>query len=167
MLLNLPRLIIRDFIVEDIDAIFKVLSDPAVMRFSLKGPFSKEKTIKYIHDHIRAYSQPGYGQYAIVLKESDAVIGCCGFIDMQFNGGRETEVTYRIAKEYWGKGFASEAVRACKEYAFSQLGLSRLMARIEPENIASIKVAEKAGLQFKQELILHNIPVLLYAVEPF
>lgn len=81
------------------------------------------------------------------------------------NNKQEIELSYRLARSYWGQGLGSEAAQACRDYAFTQLKLKRLISIIEPRNVASIRVAEKAGLILEQKLTLHDLPVLIYAIE--
>ena len=75
------------------------------------------------------------------------------------------ELGYRFSKNHWGKGYATEAAIACLDYAFSTLGAKKLISIIEPNNIASLKVAEKAGLQLEKTTVYHNIKVFIYSIK--
>ena len=163
MKLESDRLIIRDFKTDDIDSLFNILSDKDVMRFSLSGTFTKEKTVQYIQDNFKAYHDPGYGQYAVILKENNKLIGCCGFFDTEIEGSKEVELAYRLSPAYWNQGLATEAAILCKKYAFSQLGIHHLIAIIAPENIGSLRVAEKSGFSLSRKSTYKRIPVLIYA----
>ena len=81
----------------------------------------------------------------IVLKESKEIIGWCGIGPLEFDES-EIEVFFLISYEFWGRGFATEAVGALIEYSFDQLGLKRLVALVDPRNHASIRVVTKLGL---------------------
>ena len=90
------------------------------------------------------YKKYGYGRFAVELKETGEVIGFCGIkylpeIDLP-------EVGFRYMKEYWGRGIGTEAAEVCVGFARDDLKIKKLIALIIPENIASIRVAEKLGM---------------------
>jgi RimJ/RimL family protein N-acetyltransferase len=82
------------------------------------------------------------------------------------NGQSEIEVGYRLARESWGRGYATEAVRGVCEYAFRSLGLTRLIAMIDPANVDSIRVAQKAGMAYEQDIMFEGYthPDHVYAI---
>lgn len=164
MLIETPRLIIREFTVDDVDSLFEVFSDPDVMHFSINGPLTRFETQQFINRCVEAYPKLGYSQYAVVLKDTNKLIGHCGFFDQTIDKQVDVELGYRYAKAYWGKGLATEAARACKDYGFSQLKLNRLISIIDPGNLASIKVAEKTGLKFEKKSKFHGTPVFIYSI---
>lgn len=165
MHIETPRLIIRDFTLEDIQSLYTILSDKEVMHFSLNGPYSFEKTERFVKDCMNAYSKLGYAQYAVVLKESNELMGYCGFFIQIIDEQRESELAYRLAKKFWQTGFGSEAAKACRDYGFKTLKLKRLIACIEPKNIASIRVAEKVGMHLEKNIHFHGVPIFIYAME--
>ncbi len=148
-------------------AMLTVFSDAEVMRFG-DGP----QTAEWVRDWLRAaldgYEQRGYGPWAVVEKTSGGVIGYCGlFYYPDVNGRAEIEIGYRLAQAYWGRGYATEAVSAARDYAFTTLGLPRLIALIDPANVASLRVAEKVGLRFEAEAMLpgYTYPDRVYTIE--
>lgn len=165
MLIETRRLIIREFKINDLDELFIVMSDPEVMRYSVSGPRSRKNTEEFIKASIDAYQRHSLAQHAVVLKQSQSLIGCSGFFTPMVNNIQEIELSYRLARNYWGQGLGTEAAQACCDYAFSDLLLKRLISIIEPENTASIRVAEKVGLKFEQKITFHELPVLIYAIE--
>ncbi|MFI4937778.1 MAG: GNAT family N-acetyltransferase [Candidatus Berkiellales bacterium] len=158
------RLLIRPFRDSDNEDLFFILSDPDVMRFSLNGPYSRPKTEEFITGAINSYQKRGFGPYAVLLKENQTLIGFCGFFPQQINHKNEIELGYRLAKKYWGNGYATEAASACFKYALEKLNIKRLISCIEPNNTASIRVAEKVGLKSEGDSTFHGIPILLYAI---
>lgn len=165
MSIETPRLIIRQFTLADVDALFGILADEEVMRYSLNGPLSRKETEAFIAKCIEDYYNIGYSQYAVILKETQEVIGYCGFFIQIIDNIKETELGYRLGKAYWGQGLATEAAKACQGYAFSLLGLTRLISIIEPTNAASIRVAEKAGLSKEKTTLFHQKQVFIYSLQ--
>ncbi len=164
MICETNRLIIRKFTTRDLNKLHAILSDAQVMLYSLHGPYSLEQTDTFLKGTLNAYHSRGYAQYAVILKESKELIGFCGFFNQEIDGVIEMELGYRFSQKHWGKGYASEAAIACRDYAFSTLGAKKLISIIEPNNIASIKVAEKAGLSVERTTSYHQIPVLIYSI---
>lgn len=164
MICETKRLIIRKFTTRDLNNLHAILSDAQVMLYSLHGPYSLEQTDTFLKGTLNAYHSRGYAQYAVILKENKELIGFCGFFNQEIDGVIEMELGYRFSQKHWGKGYASEAAIACRDYAFSTLGAKKLISIIEPNNIASIKVAEKAGLSVERTTSYHQIPVLIYSI---
>lgn len=159
-----PTITLRQFIQNDLDALAVILADSQVMRFSLSGPKTREQTQSLLDSILLSYEKRGRGLYAVVHKDDQKLIGYCGFFLQQIDGQQEIEVGYRLACAYWGKGLATEAAIATRDYAFNQLGLTRLISIIEPENIRSIRVAEKIGMRHEKDSSFENLPVRIYAI---
>lgn len=158
------RLLLRHFHIVDGDAIDRVLGDPAVMEFSL-GVKSPAQVRTWIAERLEHYHTRGFGQWAIVEKSSRQVIGYCGLTRFDEVGGQpETEIGYRLAKPYWGKGHATEAATAVRDYAFDVLCLPRVISIIEAKNVRSIRVAEKVGMRYEKDAVFHGFDVRVYAM---
>jgi ribosomal-protein-alanine N-acetyltransferase len=106
----------------------------------------------------------GLGQWAVVRKSDGICIGECGICAQEVDGEREFEISYRLRRDCWGNGLATEAARACCDYGFKQAGLRRLISIIEAENAASIRVAEKMGMTLEKRASFQGIRVLIYSV---
>lgn len=164
MMITTKKLILRPFISNDLEAIYQLLSDPTVMKFSLNGPYSREKSASFMNQCIHQSENNQPSLLAIIDKQSNHLIGCCGFFLQKILGKEELELGYRLLKEYWGKGFATEASLAVKNYAFTEMGVTRLISLIEKENIASIRVAEKNGFRLEKEMLYDGrISVCIYS----
>lgn len=154
--LTTARLVLRHLRIRDAEPLYQVFSDPEVMRFG-DGVQTKEWVENWLQTGIGHYQKWGFGPYAVVEKQNRDVIGYCGlFYFPDINGQPEVEIGYRLARSAWGKGYATEAAFAVREYAFSILGLKRLIAMIDPSNIASIRVAEKLGMYREGEVTLEG-----------
>ena len=166
-IVSTERLILRHFHILDGEAMFRLFGDPEVMRFG-DGVQTKEWIESWLRTCLKRYYQTwGFGPYALVEKDSQDVIGYCGlFYFPDINGQPEVEIGYRLARSAWGKGYATEAVSAVRDFAFHTLGIRRLIAIIDPANTASIRVAQKAGMRYEQEVMLegYTYPDHVYAI---
>jgi len=159
------RLILRKFNESDVDPLLGFLGDPEVMRFSIRGPETREDIqTRYLPGCLKRYSRDGLGQWAVVLKSGGICVGECGICVQEVDGEREFEISYRMRRDCWGIGLATEAARACRDYGFKQAGLHRLISIVESGNAASIRVAEKMGMKLEKRASFHEIPVLIYSV---
>jgi ribosomal-protein-alanine N-acetyltransferase len=165
MILETPRLLIRLFQPTDDHDLFLLLSDPDVMQYSLKGPYSQAMSNQFLNDTIKSYQERPFGIYAVILKNEQTFIGFCGFFPQHIDNKAEVELGYRLLKKYWQQGYATEAASACKDYAVNQLHLKKLVSIIEPNNMASRRVSEKIGFTLEQKTQFHQIPVLIYSYE--
>jgi RimJ/RimL family protein N-acetyltransferase len=151
------RLALRHFHILDAEPMCRVFGDPEVMHFG-DGVQTKEWVDTWIRTCLERYFQTwGFGPYAVVERQSQAVIGYCGlFFFPDINGQPEVEIGYRLARAAWGRGYATEAAQAVRDFAFDRLGLQRLIAIIDPSNTASIRVAEKIGMRHETEVMLEG-----------
>ncbi|GAA3957126.1 GNAT family N-acetyltransferase [Allohahella marinimesophila] len=139
------RLLIREFVFDDAERLAPILGDPAVMEYSINGPLSAEATTRFINACTESYSQHGFGQWALVDLDTQALIGFCGLSCVTINQRQDVEIGYRLARSVWGRGLASEAASEVLTYGFGKKALSSIIAIIAPAHTASIRVAEKAG----------------------
>ena len=159
------RLILRKFNESDVDPLLGIRGDPEVMRFSITGPETREDIqTKYLPGCLRRYFRDGLGQWAVVRKSDGICVGECGICAQEVDGEKEFEISYRMRRDCWGIGLATEAARACRDYGFKKAGLRRLISIIESGNTASIRVAEKMGMKLEKKASFHKIPVLIYSV---
>lgn len=164
-ILETPRLLLRKFTQEDLSLVLEVIGDPEVMRFSTTGPEDEYGGRKFLESCLRRYERDGMGQWAIILKESGQLIGECGISVQVIDNQREFEISYRVLRSLWGKGFGFEAAIACREYGFKFFGLKRLISIIESANEPSIRVAQKMGMNLEKKSTFSNVPVEIYAIE--
>lgn len=166
MVCETSRLVLRRFNERDAEPLLSFRGDPEVMRFSITGPETLEDIrTKYLPSCLRRYSRDGLGQWAVVRKSDGMCVGECGICVQEVDGERIFEISYRIRRDCWGIGLATEAARACRDYGFKKAGLRRLISIIELENAASIRVAEKMGMPLEKNASFHKIPVLIYSVD--
>ena len=161
------RLILRRFTPEDAADNYRIYTDPENMRFMGGPPDSVESEREHIRKHIaNYYEQHGFGLWAAVLKENARLIGRCGLLYQQVEGTREVEVTYLIDRLYWGRGLATEAAREAVKLGFESYGFRRIVALINPENVASVRVAEKVGMRYERDVDFKEFgQVAMYAAK--
>ena len=144
-----PRLIIRSFQVGDAEMLHeRVFGDEETMKFIPRGASpSVERTRGAVERFIRHEREHGFGLWAVELRATGEFIGDCGLVYVE-GKGPEVEVAYHFAKEWWGRGLATEAATACLDYGFRELGLREIIAICFPEHVASRRVMEKAGMRY-------------------
>lgn len=111
---------------------------------------------------ITSYRKYGFGKWAVLLKETSQLIGYCGIAVEEIDGKQETELGYRLSENYWEHGLATEAARAALDYGFNKLGLPDIIAVVEPANIASVRVIEKLGMEYKRQTLFHGLEMSVY-----
>jgi len=147
------RLILRPFVMEDLQAVFERASDPEVMRFQNCGTRSLEQTKASLEKCIqRADEMLPYGIRAIVLRSTGKNVGYCKLGPLPVLEGNPIEISYEIAREHWGEGFATEAASRLVRHGIEDLRLPEIVAAINPRNIASARVVEKMGFTVREKV---------------
>ena len=103
------RLIIREMVQSDFDALCKILCDEEVMRAAYESAFSVEEVQNWMSRHFKRYEEYGFGLWAVVLKETNEMIGQCGLTIQSWREKEILEIGYLFQKAYWHKGYATEA----------------------------------------------------------
>jgi RimJ/RimL family protein N-acetyltransferase len=151
-ILESKLLLLRHLVLDDLDSLFALYSDPDVSQYIPDAPRTyaeaREELQWFLNGHPR---YPELGLWATIYKETGQFIGRCGLLPWTIDGQQEVEVAYLLDKAYWGKGLGTEAAQAISQYGFAQLGLSRLICLIDPVNQASLQVARKIGMTFEKE----------------
>lgn len=182
--LETERLLLRELVPEDLDALSAIYADPEVRRFFPEGTLTTDETREELEWIIDVYyGRYGYGLWATILKETDAFIGRCGLLPWRVltpgtdvlaldaadavpdaTARYEVEVAYLLARSYWGRGLATEAARSIVHHGFERMDVPRLIGLIEPGNLASRRVAERAGLAVEGEVALDGETLPLYSI---
>lgn len=166
-LMRTQRLILREMTRGDYGALCKMLCDGRVM-YAYAHAFSAEEATAWLENQLRRYREEGFGLWAVVLREGGEMIGQCGLTLQDWEGRRVPEIGYLFCKEYWHRGYATEAARACKRYAFDRLGLGEVFSIIRDNNAPSRRVAERNGMRVRGSLVKHyygqDMPHVVYSV---
>jgi RimJ/RimL family protein N-acetyltransferase len=163
--LETARLRLRPFTAADHDAIHAVYADPEVMRYVGHGAHrALAETVRALRGYADALAARGYGFVAVVERSSGVVVGDAGLHPLA-GRGPDVELGYTLARAAWGRGYGTEAAGALRDHAFAVLGVPRVMAQVEPANLASRHVLEKVGMTVVGERVTYGRPHLVYAEE--
>ena len=141
------RLVLRRWRPEDLEPFAALNADPEVTRF-VGGPMAREASDTMVARFEACHDERGYGRWAV--EESGALVGFTGLGPHPFVGGA-IEIGWRLARHAWGRGIATEAARAVVDLAFGEIGLSRIVAVVHPDNAASIGVCRHLGMTLAEE----------------
>ena len=153
---------------EDLDELFALYSDPEIRTYFPEGVLTLEETKEELEWHMNGHPRhPELGLWATIYKATGKFIGRCGLLPWTIDDHPEVEIAYLIDKAYWRQGFGAEAAKGILQYGFEELKLSRLICLIDPDNIASQKVAEKVGMALEKKvdgIDGDNYPTLIYSI---
>jgi len=145
------RLVARRFAAADLPAFIAMRNDPHVARYQSWDSYTLPEAEAFLKDMDAI--QPGdTGWFQFALTASGDFIGDLGFRILE--DPRLAQIGYTIARTHWGKGYATEAVKAFLDYAFAAFPLHRITASVDPRNPASCRVLEKAG--FRREALFRE-----------
>jgi RimJ/RimL family protein N-acetyltransferase len=164
IILQTDRLFLREVVEDDISELMKLFSDPIAMQFFL-GIKDEVETRDWIRDTLYRYEKDGFSFYICVNKKTLDVVGYCGLLLQEdVDGKDEVEIGYGLIRKYWHHGFATEAAIGCKKYGFGELKLEKLISLIRPENVPSIRVANRNGMKWERDIVRWNYVHGIYAI---
>ena len=168
MIFETERLFARKLTKDDFGSLCRILQDPEVM-YAYEHAFSDAEVNSWLERQLKRYVTDGFGLWAVILKETGSMIGQCGLTMQGWNGKMVPEIGYLFEKAYWHRGYASEAAKGCKEYAFPSLKLPRVYSIIRDNNLPSLRVAERNGMKLCGSLVKHyyglDMAHLVFCVE--
>lgn len=162
--LDTHRLHLRSMVSDDLDDLLKIFGDPRVMASFNEPPFTRLQMQGWLDRNLAHQERCGYGLFAVILKSEEVLIGDCGLEHMEVGEEQITELGYDFRSEYWNQGYATEAARAVRDFAFRTLELPRLVSLIRVGNQASKRVAEKTGMHFVDVIERYDIAYWQYAI---
>jgi RimJ/RimL family protein N-acetyltransferase len=159
-----PRLLLRQFTLEDVTILLELNSNPVVLKY-LHEPLLQDEA--HAETILKTIILPQYerklGRWAVHLKDDNSFLGWCG---LKYRPElEEIDLGYRFMQTAWGKGFATEAAQETLEYGFKKLNLSLITGRAHIENLASIRVLEKIGMEYIGEGIIDDCPVKTFIMK--
>lgn len=146
------RLRLRPLRENDVDAVFAYASDPEVARYvAFERHTAPGDSQEFVADCLKRYSEHVLAPWGVELKNDGALIGTIGVTHASETNLR-VEVGYAIARPHWNRGYVTEALRAIVPHLFAELPIERVQAFLIPENVASLRVLEKAGFRYEGTL---------------
>jgi RimJ/RimL family protein N-acetyltransferase len=165
IVLETPRLVLRELEAEDAPFMLALLNEPSyILNIADRGVRDLEGARRYLEQRWRAsYAQHGFGLWLVVERETGASTGLCGLV--RRDGLDDADIGYAFLPAFWGRGYAIEAAQGVLTHARDALGFTRLVAIAVPENRPSIRVLEKLGMRFERLIRLpgEDKDLVLYA----
>lgn len=154
IILETERLYLRELNQLDYQALCRTLQDGEAM-YAYEGAFSDAEVQEWLDRQIARYQKWDFGLWAVILKETDELIGQCGLTMQEWKGKEVLEVGYLFERRYWHRGYATEAAKACKKYAFEELDAKEVCSIIRDTNTTSQKVALRNGMKKEDRWTKH------------
>ena len=154
MIIETDRLFLREMTQEDFLPLCAILQDDEVM-YAYEGAFTDAEVQEWLDRQLSRYSKWNYGLWAVILKETGDFIGQCGLTMQPWKNEEVLEIGYLFAKRFWHNGYATEAAKACKKYAFDALRATEVCSIIRDTNIPSQNVAIRNGMKKNDAWIKH------------
>jgi RimJ/RimL family protein N-acetyltransferase len=164
-ILETQRLRLREFSLDDLDDLAAMVGDEDQMSFYPR-PKTRDEASDWISRNLALYEELGFGIWLLESLETSSFLGYCGLRPLTLEGASETEMGWHTKKTFWNQGIATEAATAARDLAFGRFALSRLVAVVHPDHIASRRVAENIGMHAEGTTVLEDdYPVVIYAIE--
>ena len=167
MILETERLLLRQLEDTDFDALAAILRDPQVM-YAYEHGFSVEEVQQWLEKQQERYEICGFGLWAVVEKATGRMIGQCGLTMQDWAGRQVPEIGYHLRRDKWRQGFAIEAAKACKQYAFQILRFQEVYSIVRDNNLPSQRVALRNGMSVRGSFVKHyydmDMPHLVFSV---
>jgi [ribosomal protein S5]-alanine N-acetyltransferase len=158
------RLVIRPFESDDVQAAYGWFGDAVVMRFTATGADkSVEQTRARLVEYQKHQREHGFSKWLMLDSRSGDYIGDSGLLVLPEYGW--IDLGFRLARQHWGKGLATEAAAAWVRTAFDNLNIARLGAFVHPENVASIRVLEKVGFHAERQDLVMGIKAIVFSLD--
>jgi RimJ/RimL family protein N-acetyltransferase len=160
VVIETERLLLRRVTVDDIEELVAIHADPEITRFM--GVFDREEALGWLHRVDQSWAEHRYGRMAITDRASGRLLGRTGLAYLpQF---AETELGWTLRRDAWGRGYATEAARACLGWAFRELDIPYLTSLIEPDNQRSIRLAERLGMMRLRDDVFMDRPMIVHCL---
>ncbi|MGG2065014.1 GNAT family N-acetyltransferase [Bacillus sp. S14(2024)] len=144
------RLCLRPLTIQDAADIFEYASNPEIATYTVWYPHETLQDSQiFVQSILDQYEKGEMAAYGIELKNEKRIIGTCGFIEYDKNH-HKAELAYALSPNYWRRGIATEAAKACIHYGFETLQLNRIEARCHASNVQSEQVLKRLGMQYER-----------------
>jgi RimJ/RimL family protein N-acetyltransferase len=158
------RLSFTEITPADLPDMVALLGDPRVMAFD-PPPMTPDEVAEWIGENHVSYTDPGFGLWALRLRATGEFVGDCGLALQDVDDEIAVEIEFHIRVDLHGRGYATEAAIACRDFAATSLGLRRLIGIITPDNTACHRVVEKIGFHRDRTVRHEGRTALLYSAD--
>jgi len=156
VVLTTERLTLERLETGDLDMLYTLLSNGEVHRY-FPGALSFEESRVMLDNILTRYETEGTCFWGVFLKPENTFAGICGIIRQTIDDTVEYEIAYRFLPQFWKQGYATEAAGGCIRHAAEKLNLSSIISLIRPENMPSIAVAKRCGLEYERDILFHEM----------
>lgn len=164
MTLETDRLLLRMWRESDFERHAEMCADPEVMRFlGDRRPMSRFDAWRYLAMIVGHWHLRGYGHWAVEEKASGELVGRVGFFNPE--GWPGFELGWTLGRAWWGRGYATEGARRALRHAFTEMGREHVISVIDPQNSASIRVAERLGERPEGTAQVFGREVIVYGID--
>lgn len=162
--LETDRLWLCEWSLSDLEESRPIFTDPDVMRYISGGsPRSDDQIREFIARQQNHFRSRGFCLWKLLLKPEARLIGFCGLQPLELDSASAVEIGWRLAKDQWNCGLATEAARVALQHAVEYAHLERIIAIAMPENRASLRIMEKLGMTYDRATQKGGFPVVVYA----
>jgi RimJ/RimL family protein N-acetyltransferase len=159
--IDTERLYLRPMVMRDLDDLVALHADPEVSRYT--SAYTRDEAIERLRRDEHDWREYGHGLFALLASEDGRFLGRVGL--KYYPEFDEAEVGWVLRRAEWGRGYATEAARACAGWGFREFGYPYLTAMIMAENTRSIRVAERLGMTRLRDDTLFDVPVIVHSVD--
>jgi len=145
------RIYMRSFLEKDASYLYHLDADPLVSKYTGEPPKKNINEALQLIKNYDHYAKYNMGRLACIRKSDQTFLGWCGLKTILEENGSVVDLGYRFYRKYWNMGFATESSLRSLEYGFESLGLTEIIAHVDPENVPSIRVMQKVGMSFYKE----------------
>lgn len=160
--LETERLVLRMLRQEDFEEYSAIHQDPEITRFTMRKTLDRMETWRHLAMVVGHWHLRGFGMWGVFEKSSGRLVGRAGFHEP--DGWPAFELGWTLGRASWGKGYATEAARRCLAYAFDEMGREHVISLIDPQNVNSIRVAERLGYAVEGEWEYDGHRLLIYGI---
>lgn len=159
-IIETDRLYLRALNINDAKNFYLLNLDKAVLKYTGDKPFDSIESAKNFLKNYDQYLKYGCGRWAVINKENEEFLGWCG---LKYTATKnEYDIGFRFFKKHWNKGYATEAAKSCIEYGLNSLNIKEIVGRAIKQNLASIRVLQKIGLIYHQEIDFERNKWIIY-----
>jgi [ribosomal protein S5]-alanine N-acetyltransferase len=158
------RLRLRPYRPEDLDELHAMFSDPEHMQW-YPAPFGREESLAWLERQVAGHRERGFALWIVEDRVSGEFLGTAGLTTPLVDEVQEIEIGWHTRPGRKGQGIAPEAATAARDWAFANLDVDHLISLVRPENLASVRVAEKLGMHVDREVDYKGLRHLVYRID--